>query len=164
MERLVSLPQRPHVGCGRGQRALEKTVERAPGLALAVACVHEGGVKNETHPDLQLGHMGQRGQLHCPEAPGTGPSPQSCTAHKGTGPTPYQGGKPSCQTVCLPPSPLPQRIVTEGPCWTLDTEGPENPVLGFRELLPQAGAGTECRKTGRVPTRSPWHDDPKPEA
>lgn len=55
---------------------------------------------------------------------------------------------------CLPAS-LPQGTVTECPCWTLDTEGPENPVLGFRELLPQAGAGMECRKTEGGYPRSP---------
>lgn len=64
----MSLPQRPHVGCGRGQRALEKTAERAPGLVLAAACVHEGGVRNETHPDLQLGHM-DRGASYLAQRP-----------------------------------------------------------------------------------------------
>lgn len=110
MERPASLPQRScgrFVGSGGGWRELEKRAEGAPGPAVGGAGVHERGVRNENHPDLQLGHMGQKGQLPCPEAPGAGLSPPELHCSQGNGVHAIARGQALTLTVCLPPSPTP---------------------------------------------------------
>lgn len=96
---------------------------------------------NKDHPDLQLGHVGRRGQLLSPGAPGAGLSPPGLHSSQGHGVHPVSRGE-AIPVRRSPSLPLSHSLSSDteghiaGSLPDTGTEGPET----------QDQAETECRE------------------